>query len=276
MLLQLGAVFIVVGSHSGFLESTVHAFNLAVGPGVIGFGQPMIDIMAGTGGFKGMSPEDFAALPAQPDVGSGGSGIAGSSKVSAIVGQDSVDFVGNSFHECLQEVGGVASARALNQAGKSKLGRAIDGHKEQKFSLLGSNLCEIDVEVADGIGFELLLWPGLMTIQLRQSIDAMTLKAAMKSGTCELWNGGLQGVETVVQSEQSVLAKGHGNGLFFDAQRRGAAFLRTHWGILCEGSLSPLLDRLGVEVVALGQLQQALLTMLDRPTNRRRRAGAVV
>jgi len=86
----------------------------------------------------------------------------------------------------------------------------------------------------------------------------------------------MQGVEAVVQSEQSVLAKGHSNGLFFDVQRRGPAFLRTHWRLLCEGSLSPLLDRLGVEVVTICQLQQALLTMLDHPTNRRRRAGGAV
>ena len=276
MLLQLGTIFVVVGSHSGLLESAVHAFYLAVGPRVIGFGQAVIDVVAGTGDFKGMSAEDFAALPSQPDVRGGGSGIAGRSEVSAIVGQDGVDFVGNSFDQCLQEVGGVTSRRALNQAGKSELGSAIDGHEEQEFSLLGSNLREIDVEVADGIGLELFLRPGLMAIQLRQPADAMTLKAAMQSGTGELRDGGLQGVKTVVQSEQSVLAKGHGNGLFFDAQRRGAAFLRTHWRILREGSLPPLLDRLGVEVVTLGQLQQALLTMLDRPTNRRRRAGAVV
>jgi hypothetical protein len=84
----------------------------------------------------------------------------------------------------------------------------------------------IDVEVAEGIGFELRLWPGLMAISLWQTVDAMTLKAAMQSGTGELWNGGLQGVETAVQSEQSVLAKGHGNGLLFAAQRGGAALRR--------------------------------------------------
>ena len=115
-----------------------------------------------------------------------------------------------------------------------------------------------------------------MTLQFRQSADAMTLKTAVQGGAGELRDSGLQGVETVVQGQERVLAEGHANSLFLDAQRRGASLFRPHGRIMCKRSLAPLLNRLRVQVVTPGQRQQALLTMLDRPTNRRRRAGAVV
>lgn len=42
MLVQLGMAFVVIGPHRGFLGA-VHAFDLAVGPRVVGLGQTMID-----------------------------------------------------------------------------------------------------------------------------------------------------------------------------------------------------------------------------------------
>lgn len=63
MLLELSMSIVMIGSHGGFLDGAIHAFDLAIGPGMIGFGQAMIDIMASAGRFKGMSPEDLSLLP---------------------------------------------------------------------------------------------------------------------------------------------------------------------------------------------------------------------
>ena len=87
---------------------------------------------------------------------------------------------------------------------------------------------------------------------------------------------GLQGVETVVQGQERVLAEIHAKSLFLDAQRCGASLLGARGRVVRKGPLAPLVHRLRVQVVTPGQCQQARLTMLDRPTNRRRRAGAVV
>jgi hypothetical protein len=112
-----------------------------------------------------------------------------------------VDFIGNEGDECLQEFGGLFSGCSLDPPGKSKLGGAIHSHEKQEFVLLSADLGGIDVEVGDGIVLELFLGSGPMALQLRQPADAMTLKAAMQGGTGELWDGGLQGVETVVQGQ---------------------------------------------------------------------------
>lgn len=68
MLPQLVMVFVVVGPHRGFLDRAVHAFDLAVGPRVVGFGQTVIDVVAGTGDFEGMSAEEFSAFQGGLDV----------------------------------------------------------------------------------------------------------------------------------------------------------------------------------------------------------------
>jgi hypothetical protein len=41
----------------GFLGGSVHSLDLSVGPGVLWFGQPMIDIVFGTGEFESVSTE---------------------------------------------------------------------------------------------------------------------------------------------------------------------------------------------------------------------------
>lgn len=109
-----------------------------------------------------------------------------------------------------------------------------------------------------------------------QSADAMALETAMESRAGELRNGCLEGVEAVVQRQERVLAKGDDNGLLFASQGRGEPLLWPHGSVFHEGTFAPLLNGLWVDAVALGELQQAFLTILDRPTNRRRRAGATV
>lgn len=141
MLPQLIMVFVVIGPHGGFLDRAVHALDLAVGPGVVGFGQAVIDIVASTGDFEGMSAEEFSAFQGGLDVRRGRSAAARRSKVCAVVGEHRVDFVGNEFDECLQEVGGSSSGRTLDEPSKSKLGGAIHGHKEPELAFLSPDLC---------------------------------------------------------------------------------------------------------------------------------------
>jgi len=131
------------------------------------------------------------------------------------------------------------------------------------------------VEVTDGIDLELLT-SRARRIKVWQPADPVTLEAAMEGGTSELRDGGLECIEAVVEREQGMLAEGYGNGLLLAGECGGNPLLRPHGSIFHKGALPPFLDRLGVDPVTLRELQEALLTMLDRPTHRRRRAGAVV
>jgi hypothetical protein len=75
------------------------------------------------------------------------------------------------------------------------------------------------VEETDRIAVELLS-SGLVALHLRQPVDAMTFEATMQRGAGQLRNCGLQGVETVVERQERVLAKRHDDGLLLDRQNR--------------------------------------------------------
>jgi hypothetical protein len=56
---QLIVGFIEVAFDGRVLDGSVHPFDLAVGPGVLGLGEPMIDIVEGAGVFEGMRVEEL-------------------------------------------------------------------------------------------------------------------------------------------------------------------------------------------------------------------------
>src|SRR5215207_5513213 len=102
----------------------------------------------------------------------------------------------------------------------------------------------------------------------------MPLEAAVQGRACQVWNGGLQRVEAVVERQKRVAPECNHDGLFLDRQHRRSGFSRASWQIGMRGALPPLRDRLLVDAIALGERSQARLTMLYRSTDRRSRCGA--
>ena len=102
----------------------------------------------------------------------------------------------------------------------------------------------------------------------------MALKTTMKRRAGELRDRGQQGVQAVVERQESVLAKRHYDGFLLDRQnhrsRNGGTRPVIHRGL----ALLPLGDGLRVDAVAPRKSPHALLTMLYRSTDRRCRAGA--
>lgn len=146
MLPQLSMALIVIGANRGVLDGAVHAFDLPVGPRMIGLGEAMIEVMAGAGVFKGMSPKEFAALHRQLDGGSSGLGVARSGEVGAVVGEDGMNAIGDELEQRPQEVGCLSGGGPLDQADERELGSALNGHKEEEFAFLGSDFRQINVE----------------------------------------------------------------------------------------------------------------------------------
>jgi hypothetical protein len=64
------------------------------------------------------------------------------------------------------------------QLDEGELGRAVDRDKQIEPALLGADLGDVDMEVADRIALELALL-GLVAVDLRQPADLVPLKAAM-------------------------------------------------------------------------------------------------
>jgi len=58
----------MISADGGFLDCAVHPLDLSIGPRMIGFGQSVVDIVAGTSMFKGMSPKDLASGNGQLDI----------------------------------------------------------------------------------------------------------------------------------------------------------------------------------------------------------------
>src|SRR5215213_2475946 len=86
--------------------------------------------------------------------------------------------------------------------------------------------------------------------------------------------GGLEGIEAVIERQERVPPKGNDDRLFLEREHRRLGLLGSGGPVGNRATLLPLRDGFWIDAVAPGQAPQALLTMLDRSTHRRRRAGA--
>lgn len=68
-----------------------------------------------------------------------------------------MDFVGNKVDQPAKEVTGDLACRALVELSEGKLGRPVNRHKHIELAFFGSNLGDVDVEIANRIGLELFL-----------------------------------------------------------------------------------------------------------------------
>lgn len=137
---ELVVAVVVVAMNCGFFDGSVHALDLAVGPGMVGFGKPVFDGVAKADAVEGM-----------PTKASGGSSpvLGQIGKLDAVVGQDGVDAIGDGGDQSFQKGSGGPHIGTFDQLHKGELGSTIDGHEEIEFSFGGAHFGQIDVEVAD-------------------------------------------------------------------------------------------------------------------------------
>ena len=90
-----------------------------------------------------------------------------------------MDLVGHGFEETAEEVGRDPRCGFLVQLDEGELRGAVDGDEQVELALLGPDLGDVDMEVADRVALELAPI-GLVAVDLRQPADPMTLKAAMQ------------------------------------------------------------------------------------------------
>ena len=81
----------------------------------------------------------------------------------------------------------------------------------------------------------------------------MTLEAAVKAGAGQMRDRLPQCVETVIQRQERVLAKGHHHRFFFRAQHGRARRFGPHRRIAHRRASFPLGDGLRIDAVLLGQ-----------------------
>lgn len=112
-----------------FLYAAVHPFDLPVGPGVVRFGEPMLDVVR--------LADHVEAHLARP----GGVAVAWLvSELDAIAGQDRVDAVGHGFLQVFEELPHRSSICLVDQLGDGELADAVDADEQVEFALGGLDL----------------------------------------------------------------------------------------------------------------------------------------
>lgn len=167
----------------GVLERAVHPLRPAVGPGMGGLGQPMVDLGLGAGQREGVRAEPLAVGQNDPQVGRGRALVARRGEVRPVVGEHNVDLVGDRCDQPLQEVGGGLAAYALVQLDEGEPAGAVDGHDHAQLALLGAQFRDVDVEVADRIGLEAILGGILGLDQQAEDIVPLQQAAEVASGS---------------------------------------------------------------------------------------------
>ena len=162
---QLGVIVIVVSLDRRLLDGSVHSFDLAVGPRVLGLGEPMLDFVLPTDAVENV----LERIPVGFAVG----------ELDAVVGQHGVDCIWHRRQEVAQELGCSHFPSLFVEFDVSELRRAIDRHEHVELTFGGTHLGDIDVEVADRIALELLL-ARLVPLDLGQAGDIVALKAAVQ------------------------------------------------------------------------------------------------
>jgi len=147
-------------------QRSVHAFDLAVRPGMVHFRQPVLDFV-----FAAYAIEDMFERH----------GVRGSfGELNAVVGQDRVDLVRACLDQMAQELRGVHLAGLFVKLDEDELRRAVDGDEHVELAVLRADLGDVDMEVADRIGFELLSWRAF-SLEVRHSGDVMALEQPVQT-----------------------------------------------------------------------------------------------
>ena len=154
----------------GILDGSIHALDLSVGPGMVGFGQAVFDSVSVAEPVEGM------ATPS----GRHASTVLGQvCELDAVVGEHGVDAVRNSFDERFKEGGSSPHVGLLYQFDDGELRGPVDGHEQIELAFGGPDLGQVDVKEADRISVKLLPF-GLVAFHVRQAADAVTLQAPVK------------------------------------------------------------------------------------------------
>ncbi len=177
--LELTVVLIMEAPDGGVFDGAVHALDLAVRPRMLWLGQSVIDVLEGAGIFEGVGAEEFLACDHFADLGGAPGFALGVGEVGAVIGEHGMDLVGHSLDQGAQEVGCGARCCLGVQFGEGELAGAVDGDEEVEFAFSGLNFCDVDMEEADGIGFEFLL-RRLLALRIRKPGDAVPLQAAVR------------------------------------------------------------------------------------------------
>lgn len=117
---ELLVIVVVVSLHGGFFDGPIHAFDLPVGPGMIGFGEAVIDAVQKTDSVKRVTAEARrGSLAVLGRVG----------ELDAVIGEHYVNSIRDGCDQSLEKRRGRSHVGTLDQFHESELRGPIDGHE---------------------------------------------------------------------------------------------------------------------------------------------------
>ncbi len=160
---QLIVAVVLVSLDRRVLDRPVHPLHVAVRPGMVWLGQPVLDAVRLTDVVEAHRPgDDRVPVPRLL------------CELDAVVGGKCVDLVGHGLKHALPELPSGAPDSLLVELGHRELARAVNADKEIELALGGLHVGDVDVEEADRVGLELLPLR-LVTLDIRQTRDAVPL-----------------------------------------------------------------------------------------------------
>ncbi len=189
---QLFVAFVMVAFHRRVLDGAVHAFNLAIGPWMVRFGQTMFNPIRLTDHVKAHRPR-IGSVPVSRLL----------RKLDTVIGQDRVEFLRHGLKEVFKELPSRLAISFFDQLRHRKFAGPVDGHKEIELTLFCPDLGNVYVEESNRVTFELLPLR-LVTFDIRQARYSMPLQTSMQGRAREVRDRRLQRIKTVVQRQQRV------------------------------------------------------------------------
>jgi hypothetical protein len=145
--------------------------------------------------------------------------LPGVCEVSSVVGEDRVDLVGDGVDPPTREVARCQASHFLMQLDEGELRRSVDCDEQIEFAVRGSDFGDVDMELADRVSLEFLLGGGF-AFDLRQPGFPVPLQTPMKRRSRQVRDGRRQGVQAVVERQQSMPPEGDDDGLFINRKDR--------------------------------------------------------
>ena len=206
MAAKLIVTVVVIPLHRCILDRAVHPFDLTVCPRMIWLGQPVLDTVR----LADQIEAHLAGCHAVPVP-------RLLCKLDAVIRQDCVDMIWHCFEQMLQKLPCCFTIGFLNKLGDRELAGSVNGNKQMQLPFLSPDLGDIDVEITDWISLELLPLR-LVAFHIRQSGYPVPLKTTMQRRPRQMRDRWLQGIEAIIQWQQSMTTERNHHRLFFLAE----------------------------------------------------------
>jgi hypothetical protein len=195
--------------------------------------------------------------------------------LEAVIGAPRRALVGHGRPPGPSDLSGDQWVRIGMPLGRGQLTGAVNGDPPGALACVRPPLGAVEVAGAARLGRKLFL-ARLGVGHVREAAEAMPLKTTRPCRSGELRPCRVKRLAAVIQGQPRGATTGDEAGGLLQRSERRMALCRPHRGRINVRAVLPLGSRLRVSIVARGQRREAFLTLLERATPGRGRAGAAV